>query len=73
MAGDSVCGAALEAGFTDGSHFHKMIVKAFGISPSKFLKSNPSGDFVCYNETTLHFETRYYNAKWSIEKTVVEK
>ena len=72
MAGDSVYGAALEAGFTDGSHFHKMIVKTFGVSPSNFLRNNPSMDFVCCDETALHFETRYYNAQWSIEKTVVE-
>lgn len=46
MAGDSVNGAAMEAGFTDSSHYHKMMVQLFGMSPSTFLKENLSHDFV---------------------------
>jgi len=46
MAGDSVNGAAMEAGFTDSSHFHKMMVQLFGMSPSAFLKENLLHDFV---------------------------
>jgi len=46
MAGDSVNGAALEAGFTDSSHYHKMMVQLFGMSPSAFLKENLLNDFV---------------------------
>jgi len=46
MAGDSVNDAALEAGFTDSSHYHKMMVQVFGISPSRFLKDNLLNDFV---------------------------
>ena len=46
MAGDSVNGAAIEAGFTDGSHYHKMMVQLFGMSPSAFLKENLLNDFL---------------------------
>lgn len=46
MAGDSVNDAAMEAGFADSSHFHKMMVQVFGMSPSKFLKENLANDFV---------------------------
>ena len=46
MAGDSVNDAAMEAGFADSSHYHKMMVQVFGMSPSKFLKENLAHDFV---------------------------
>jgi AraC-like DNA-binding protein len=46
MAGDSVNGAAIEAGFVDGSHYHKMMVQMFGMSPSRFLKENLMNDFL---------------------------
>lgn len=46
MAGDSVNGAAMEAGFADSSHYHKMMVQVFGMSPSKFLKENLVNDFI---------------------------
>jgi AraC-like DNA-binding protein len=46
MAGDSVNDAAMEAGFADSSHYHKMMVQVFGMSPSKFLKENLANDFV---------------------------
>jgi AraC-like DNA-binding protein len=46
MAGDSVNDAAMEAGFTDSSHYHKMMVQVFGMSPSKFLKGNLANDFI---------------------------
>jgi AraC-like DNA-binding protein len=46
MAGDSVNEAATEAGFADGSHYHKMMVQVFGKSPSTFLKDNLLNDFI---------------------------
>ena len=46
MAGDSVNDAAMEAGFADSSHYHKMMVQVFGMSPSKFLKENLANDFI---------------------------
>jgi AraC-like DNA-binding protein len=60
MAGDSVNEAAMDAGFTDSSHFHKMMVKMFGESPSGFLKNNKSKHRVLCDEDPLDFKTRYY-------------
>jgi AraC-like DNA-binding protein len=60
MAGDSVNEAAIEAGFTDSSHFHKMMVKMFGESPSGFLKNNKPTHRVLCDKDPLHFKTRYY-------------
>ncbi len=61
MAGHTVNDAAIDAGFTDSSHFHKMMVQMFGISPSKFLKDNKNDTFVMCDQSPLHFETRVYN------------
>jgi AraC-like DNA-binding protein len=66
MAGYSVNDAAIDAGFTDSSHFHKMMVKMFGISPSKFLKENRADALVMCDKTPLHFETRVYNRERNI-------
>ncbi|OQP49893.1 hypothetical protein A4D02_27850 [Niastella koreensis] len=61
MAGYSIYEAAIDAGFTDGSHFHKMMVKMFGISPSKFLKDNMPDNLVMCDKSPLHFETYVYS------------
>jgi AraC-like DNA-binding protein len=61
MAGDSVNEAAIEAGFTDSSHFHKMMVKMFGKSPSGFLKTNKLRHFVMCDKNPLYFKTWFYN------------
>jgi AraC-like DNA-binding protein len=61
MAGHTVNEAALEAGFTDSSHFHKMMVQMFGIGPSKFLKDNKVDNLMLCDQSPLHFETRVYN------------
>jgi AraC-like DNA-binding protein len=60
MVGDSVNEAAIEAGFTDSSHFHKMMMKMFGKSPSGFLKNNKPRHRVLCDKEPLHFKTRYY-------------
>jgi len=60
MVGDSVNEAAIEAGFTDSSHFHKMMFKMFGESPSGFLKNNKPSHRVLCDKEPLHFKTRYY-------------
>lgn len=61
MAGYSVNEAAMDAGFTDGSHFHKMMVQMFGISPSKFLKDNMPDNLVMCDKSPLNFETHVHN------------
>jgi AraC-like DNA-binding protein len=60
MAGDTVSQAALDAGFSDSSHFHKMMVKMLGVSPSDFLKNNQPRHFVLCDKNPLYFKTRYY-------------
>ncbi len=61
MAGDSVNQAAIEAGFTDSSHLHKMMVKMFGKSPSAFLKNNKPRHLVLCDKNPLYFKTDYYH------------
>jgi AraC-like DNA-binding protein len=60
MAGNSVYDAALEAGFTDSSHLHKMMLKIFGKSPSGFLKNNNNNLVMCDKDPLL-LKTLYYN------------
>ncbi|MDB5136247.1 MAG: Helix-turn-helix, AraC domain protein [Mucilaginibacter sp.] len=55
MNGCAVNEAALEAGFTDSSHFHKMLVKMFGLSPSQFIKSNQQFNIITCDQITLEF------------------
>ena len=61
MRGGAVNEAALAAGFTDGSHFHKMMVKMFGISPSQFLKNNRSFTAINCDTVVTNFETTACN------------
>jgi len=69
MAGYSVNEAAIDAGFTDSSHFHKMMVQMFGISPSRFLKDNMPDNLVLCDKSPLHFETHVYNKATGKPKT----
>lgn len=58
MAGSSVDEAAFGAGFADSSHFHKMLVQLFGITPSDFLKNNKLKRYVICDKHRLYFKTR---------------
>lgn len=60
--------AALEAGFADSSHFHKMMVKMFGLSPSQFIKSNRCFNIITCDNSPLSFETSVYNKRGELEK-----
>ena len=63
MAGKAVRDAAMEAGFSDSSHFHKMLVQMFGLGPGAFIKNNRVMQMVSCDETTLRFETNLYDRK----------
>jgi len=65
--GYSVNEAALEAGFTDSSHFHKMMVKMFGINPSYIFKNNKSFHILLCDTIPLKFETSVYNKYGEVE------
>jgi len=41
--GGSIQNSAYAAGFNDTSHFHKLMLKTFGISPSAFIKEHQNG------------------------------
>ena len=60
--------AAWEAGFTDNSHFHKMLVAMFGISPSQFLRDHRTMEILTCDKSPLNFETKVYNADGEVEK-----
>jgi AraC-like DNA-binding protein len=68
MNGCAVNEAALEAGFTDSSHFHKMLIKMFGLSPSQFIKSNQNFNIITCDSSPLNFETSVYNKNGELEK-----
>jgi AraC-like DNA-binding protein len=61
MAGKSVGETALEVGFTDSSHFHKMLVQMFGIGPTAFLKNHRSLNMVTCEEVPIHFEIKTFD------------
>jgi AraC-like DNA-binding protein len=61
MTGKPVGEAALEAGFSDSSHFHKMLVQMFGLGPAAFLKSNRYMEMVTCDDVPLRFETNIYD------------
>jgi AraC-like DNA-binding protein len=61
MTGNSVGDAALEAGFTDAPHFHKMLVNMFGVSPSQFIKENQSLKIVYCDQSPLKFVSTVYD------------
>jgi len=68
MNGYAVNEAALEAGFTDSSHFHKMMIRMFGISPSQFIKSSQFFNIITCDSSPLNFETSVYNKFGEVEK-----
>jgi AraC-like DNA-binding protein len=68
MTGHPINDAAYEAGFTDNSHFHKMLVTMFGISPSQFLRENRVMDVLTCDASPLNFETTVYDEYGQIEK-----
>jgi AraC-like DNA-binding protein len=68
MTGSPINDAAWEAGFTDNSHFHKILVTMFGISPSQFLRDNKTMDIFTCDHSPLNFETTVYDANGQPEK-----
>ncbi|HVU95219.1 MAG TPA: AraC family transcriptional regulator [Puia sp.] len=68
MTGSPINDAAWEAGFTDNSHFHKILVGMFGISPSQFLRDNKTMEIFTCGFSPLNFETKVYDANGQVEK-----
>jgi AraC-like DNA-binding protein len=68
MAGSPINDAAWEAGFTDNSHFHKMLVTMFGITPSQFIRDHQTMDILTCDSSPINFETKVYDAEGRVEK-----
>jgi AraC-like DNA-binding protein len=69
MNGATVMEAAVCCGFSDSSHFHKMILQMFQISPSQFLKGNNKRQIEICNRQPLNLVTKQYDeGYWNIEK-----
>jgi AraC-like DNA-binding protein len=68
MAGSPINDAAWEAGFTDNSHFHKILVSMFGISPSQFIRNHQTMDILICDNSPLNFETKVYDEEGHVEK-----
>ncbi|HEY2581658.1 MAG TPA: AraC family transcriptional regulator [Mucilaginibacter sp.] len=71
MNGATVAEAAMSCGFSDSSHFHKMIIQMFGISPSQFIRDNDRKNFDISDISPLGLVTRQYDDRfWNVERTL---
>jgi len=69
MNGATVAEAAIGCGFADSSHFHKMILQLFGISPSQFIRDNSKRNTEICNPSPLNLITSQYDERsWDIER-----
>lgn len=69
MNGATVAEAAISCGFSDSSHFHKMVLLMFGISPSQFIKNNNRKNIYRSGKAPLSLVTSLYNERfWNIER-----
>jgi AraC-like DNA-binding protein len=59
--GATISEAAVSCGFTDTSHFHKMLLQMFGVTPSQFLKENNKSQTVLCSRYPLTLESRMHN------------
>jgi AraC-like DNA-binding protein len=61
MNGDTVEDAAVSCGFTDTSHFHKLLVQMFGVTPSQFIVNNSRRQLKLFTPTKMNIQTRFYD------------
>jgi AraC-like DNA-binding protein len=61
MNGSAVQDAAIDCGFTDGSHFHKLLLQMFGVSPSEFIKNNSKKNIQILSQYPLSMESRFFD------------
>jgi AraC-like DNA-binding protein len=61
MNGSTVQDAAFDCGFTDSSHFHKLLLRMFGVSPSQFIKHNSKKSLQILTRYPLSIESRVFN------------
>jgi len=63
MNGSTVQDAAMDCGFTDSSHFHKLLLRMFGISPSQFIKDHSKKSFRILTSHPMSMESRFFDDK----------
>ncbi len=69
LNGCTVKDAAISCGFSDSSHFHKMLLQMFGITPSQFIKENNKKSIQICHHYPLSLETKRYNEEsWNVEE-----
>lgn len=69
MNGATIAEAAISCGFSDSSHFHKMVLLMFGISPSQFIRNNNRKNIYRSGKAPLSLVTSLYNERfWNIER-----
>jgi AraC-like DNA-binding protein len=59
--GSSIQDAAYGTGFNDTSHFHKLMLKTFGIGPSAFIKQHQTG-FIVSGDGSMQLESTLVQA-----------
>jgi AraC-like DNA-binding protein len=66
MNGSTVQDAAIECGFTDSSHFHKLLLQMFGVTPSQFIKNNSKKSIHILNRYPMNMESRVFDGESDI-------
>src|SRR5258706_6669805 len=61
MNGSTIQDAAFDCGFTDSSHFHKLLLQMFGVSPSQFMKNNSKRNTQILSRHPLNMESRFFD------------
>jgi AraC-like DNA-binding protein len=71
MNGATIAEAAAGSGFTDSSHFHRMLIQTFRISPSKFMRDNSKRHIHRSGDSPLRLITRQYDERsWDVERII---
>ena len=60
LNGETISEAALSGGFSDTSHFHRMLVQMFGITPSQFIKESSRKTIFIDRDDPFVLETIFY-------------
>ena len=61
MNGSTVQDAAIDCGFTDSSHFHKLLLQMVGVRPSQFIKNNSKKNIQILSRNPLNVESRFFD------------
>ena len=57
LNGETISEAAFAGGFSDSSHFHRMLVQMFGITPSQFIKESSRKNIFIDRDDSFVLET----------------